>query len=164
MDKIIIRKKVLELGFVGSAFISLEGKHTYSNKNKMIQDFGWQTIMQSLFKEKIDSLEIKGSSLYKSYEQLINSDQKENENFIRAYKINESFGLFLDANIYLFHLFSKGSISTDIVPWYYSDGQIYLGDTWWENDEEIIESIQTLSVLEFYERYKGWGFSGKKLF
>ena len=164
MEKIVIRKKVLELGFVGSAFIRLEGKHTYPNKERMIKDLGWQTIMLSLFKEKIDSLEIENSSLYKSYENLINSDQKENADFIKAYKINESFGVFLDANIYLFHLFSKGSISTDIVPWYYSDGQIYLGDTWWEEDKEIIESIQTLSVLEFYERYKGWGFSEKKLF
>ena len=71
-------------------------------------------------------------------------------------KINESVGLFLDANIYIFHLFSKGSISTDIVPWYYPDGQIYLGDTWWEDDEEIIRNIQKMSILEFLENYKGY--------
>ncbi|MBO4573617.1 MAG: hypothetical protein J5762_07655 [Clostridia bacterium] len=164
MEIIALRKKILAPGYVGSAFINLEGLHTYSSKKRMIQDLGWNTIMQSLFNEEIDSVEIKSSSLYKSYENLISNDKKENENFIRTYKINQSIGLYLDANIYMFHLFPKGSISTDIVPWYYSDGQIYLGDTWWEKDEEIIESFQTLSVLEFYERYKGWAFSDKRLF
>lgn len=78
--------------------------------------------------------------------------------------MDDEFGVFIGANIFLFHLFPKGKIYSDIVPWYYTDGQVYLGDTWWETDAEIVKNIQTLSVIEFIKNYKGWGFSEKKLF
>lgn len=164
MEKIIVRKKILDLGFVNSNFVRLNCNNNYSSKSKLIKDLGWQKTMKTLFAEDIDSIDIKSSSLYQSYENFLNSNQIENENFIKVYKIDDSFGLYLDANIFLYHLFVKDNIGVDIVPWYYSDGQIYLGDTWWEDDEEILNNIKTLSVIDFYKRYKGWGFSAKKLF
>jgi len=64
--------------------------------------------------------------------------------------------LHLGANIYLYHLAPENEFYTKIVPWHYADGQKYLGDTWWEQDDEILESFQKLSVLDFLKRYKGY--------
>ena len=44
----------------------------------------------------------------------------------------------------------------NIVPWHYADSKMYIGDTWGEQDDEIIESIQNLSVTDFLKRYKGY--------
>ena len=65
--------------------------------------------------------------------------------------------MFLDANIYLFHLpGQENSLFLNVVPWSYADAKKYLGDTWWESDDEILQSIQTLSVIDFLKRYKGF--------
>ena len=154
MEVIILRKNILELGYVNSAYISFREKTT--TMDKLVKEFGWKQIMLKLFKENIDSDNIEDSSLFKSYKSLIGSEQKENGEFVKAYKINESFAVTLDANIYLFHLFPKGEVYTDIVPWYYADSKKYLGDTWWETDSEILQNLNELSVIEFLSRYKGY--------
>lgn len=154
MEVIILRKNILELGYVNSAYISFREKTI--TVNKLVKEFGWKQIMLKLFKENIDSDNIEDSSLFKSYKSLIGSEQKENGEFVKAYKINESFAVTLDANIYLFHLFPKGEVYTDIVPWYYADSKKYLGDTWWETDAEILQNLNELSVIEFLSRYKGY--------
>lgn len=154
MEVIILRKNILELGYVNSAYISFREKTT--TVDKLVKEFGWKQIMLKLFKENIDSDNIEDSSLFKSYKSLIGSEQKENGEFVKAYKINESFAVTLDANIYLFHLFPKGEVYTDIVPWYYADSKKYLGDTWWETDSEILQNLNELSVIEFLSRYKGY--------
>lgn len=154
MEVIILRKNILELGYVNSAYISFREKTI--TVDKLVKKFGWKQIMLKLFKENIDSDNIEDSSLFKSYKSLIGSEQKENGEFVKAYKINESFAVTLDANIYLFHLFPKGEVYTDIVPWYYADSKKYLGDTWWETDSEILQNLNELSVIEFLSRYKGY--------
>lgn len=164
METIVLRKKMFELGHVGSNFIKMQKNTTYRNKNKFIREFGWQKIMTSLYGEKFDSDDLKDSSLYKSYEKIKNDSIVENADFIKIYKLNEQFGVFLGKSIYLFHLIPKGNMYSDIIPWYCADGQVYIGDTWWEQDEEILGDIQSLSLIDFFEQYKGWCFSDKKLF
>lgn len=121
MEVIILRKNILELGYVNSAYISFREKTI--TVDKLVKEFGWKQIMLKLFKENIDSDNVEDSSLFRSYNSLIGSEQKENGEFVKAYKINESFAVTLDANIYLFHLFPKGEVYTDIIPWYYADSK-----------------------------------------
>lgn len=156
MKKIILRKKVLTLGYVGSAFIDLQKDNTYSSTTKLIQDFGWEKVMLSLFNENLDASSLKDSSLFKSYKMMLKSDKLENDEFIKAYQFNDSYAVFLDANIYLFHLFPKGEIFTDIVPWYYADAKKFIGDTWWESDEEILQNLKHMPIVDFLDRYKGY--------
>lgn len=151
MEKIIIRKNTLCLGFLSAALYNLTDKR-YRSKKKLIEDFGYDELLKKLFDEQTETYE----SLYQSYNELLKSDKMQNDKFIAAYKIEGEFGLFLDANIYLYHLPSRDEFYTKIVPWYYADSKKYLGDTWWESDEEILESIQKLSVVEFLKRYKGY--------
>ena len=142
METIILRKKMLAMGYINSNFITLcNGEKKYKDKNKLINDLGLSKIMKSLFNEDFDAETIEDSKLYRAYEDLIKSDLNENDLFIKVYKVDDVFGVCLGANIFLFHLFPKGKIYTDIVPWYYTDGQIYLGDTWWETAAEIINNL-----------------------
>lgn len=164
MDTIIIRKKAYISGQVNSNFIRLHSRKTYKKKDTIICDLGWKKTLSLLLGEKIDTDELSTSALYKSYESLLSSNDRENADFLKAYKINEHFAISLDANIFLFHLIPKGDVYSDIVPWYCADGQVYLGDTWWEQDDEILENVQKLSVIDFLEQYKGWCFPNKKLF
>lgn len=156
MKKIILRKKVLKLGYADSAFVDLQEDNTYSTATRLIQEFGWEKIMLSLFDENLDASSFEDSSLFKSYVSLLKSDKLENDDFIRAYEINDYYAVFLDANIYLFHLFPKGKIFTDIVPWYYADTKKFIGDTWWDSDEEILQNLKNMSIIDFLDRYKGY--------
>ena len=151
MKKILIRKKVLDLGSVNSHFIFLTSKE-YRSKKKLVEDFGYETLLNQLFEEKEETYE----SLLQSYNELLKSGEKENDKFFVAYQMNENFGVYLNANIYLYHLPARDKVYTKIVPWGYADSEKYLGDTWWEADEEILENIQKMSILEFLENYKGY--------
>lgn len=163
METIIIRKKTYEIGYVNSAFIEFQKGRSCLSCDALVKKFGWRKVMLSLFKECIDD-DFEKSSLIKSYQSLLKCENLDNEDFIKAYKINDRFAIYADASIYLFHLFPKGEVCTDIVPWYCTDGQVYLGDTWWEKNEEILSDIQSMSLIDFYTKYKGWSFPDKKLF
>lgn len=154
--KVILRKNLLSLGYVNSAFIRLQNKKSYSSVNKLIDDLGWQKVMSTLYNEDIESSELKTSSLYKSYENILHTEQNENNEFIKCYKISDFFAVSLDSNIYLLHLFPKGELCTDIVPWYYADSKKYLGDTWWETDDEILNDLNQMPIIDFLDKYKGY--------
>ena len=49
-----------------------------------------------------------------------------------------------------------GEVYTSLIPWFYADSKKYLGDTWWEKDFEIINDLKTLSIVDFYKKYKGY--------
>ena len=163
MEKIILSKNILKKGLTNSAFIYLtKGSNRYSDENKLIKKFGFKEVMKSLFNEDIESNTLAESALYQFYSEILNKDKekdkcyKENDKFIELYKIDERFALKLDFNIYLYHLVPKDEFYTKMVPWYYADSEKYLGDTWGEQDDEVIESIQNLSVIDFLKRYKGY--------
>lgn len=35
-------------------------------------------------------------------------------------------------------------------------GRKYLADAWWFEDAEILKDIQTMNLIDFLEKYKGW--------
>lgn len=73
------------------------------------------------------------------------------------YQVDDRFAVHLTGNIYLYHIAAlEEEIYSQIVPWYYVDSKKYIGDTWWEEDEKIIEDLKELSLIEFYKLYKGY--------
>ena len=112
--------------------------------------------MKELFKEEIECEFIEQSTLYQSYVSAKES-LKNNDCFSFFYRLDDSFALELSRNIFLYHLIPKdGELYASIVPWFYADSKKYMGDTWWEQDDEIIDSIKNLSIVEFFKRYKGY--------
>jgi len=112
--------------------------------------------MMRLFGEELDCELLEQSTLYQMYISVLES-QENNDFFSVLYRLDDEFALELSSNIYLYHLIpQKNDIYTLLVPWLYADGKKYLGDTWWEGDDEIINNIKSLSVVEFLKRYKGY--------
>ena len=162
MEKIILRKDTLKRGHVNSTYISLTDGKKYSSEQMLLKDFSFQELMKKLFNEDMESNNLAESNLYKQYTELQSKNKgkdkwyKENDKFIELYKIDEEFALQLDFNIHLYHLIPKKEVYTQMVPWYYADSKVYVGDTWGEQDQEIIDSIKDLSIIEFLKRYKGY--------
>jgi len=83
----------------------------------------------------------------------------ENEEFHVMYRFNDEFAIRLTHHIDLHHLAlsdDEWGILASIVPWHYVDGCCFLGDTWWETDNEILENINKMTVVNFLKRYKGY--------
>lgn len=78
------------------------------------------------------------------------------DDYLLAYRVHDDFAIFLDKNIYLYHLIPKDETDTKIIPWYYADSRLCIGDTWWYKDEKILHDVQNLSVIEFLDKYKGY--------
>ncbi|MCG8513616.1 MAG: hypothetical protein MI740_05705 [Halanaerobiales bacterium] len=71
------------------------------------------------------------------------------------YKIDDEFCVSLKENIYLYHLVAPLEIGGKIfIPWSYVDSELYIGDTWWENDEVILNDLKCLSIVGFIKKYK----------
>lgn len=164
MEKIIVRKKILkgQARCVHSAWIDLSEGKRFSSTKRLLNEFGWKKLMEQLFHEEPDSDELQPSMLYQAYIGIsaVASEKqegcRENEDFAQMYKLGEEFALWLTGNIYLYHIIPRREAYTKIVPWYYADGAMYLGDRWGETDQEIMENIQRLPVIQFLQRYKGY--------
>jgi hypothetical protein len=112
--------------------------------------------METLYCEEFECDLLEDSKLYSSYCSTVES-QKDNEDFIILYKIDEKFALHITHNIYIYHLWPKnGEIYSSIVPWFYADGEKYFGDSWWHDDIEIIDDFKNFSSLDFLKKYKGY--------
>jgi hypothetical protein len=115
-----------------------------------------KNIMMTIFCEDIDCELRENSELYQSYSSVVES-QKDNHLFNCLYKIDDEFAVHITENIYLYHLIPKNEeIYSLITPWFYADSKKYFGDSWWEDDVEIIESLGNLSIVDFLNRYKGY--------
>lgn len=79
------------------------------------------------------------------------------ELFTYAVQLNENYAVSVNSNIYLYR-FSPDDIREQqaVFKWHYASVRKYIGDTWWYSDEEIIADIQKLSLLEFWDKYKGY--------
>lgn len=66
------------------------------------------------------------------------------------------FGVVIDEHIYLYRYdMQVYNHQKDLIPWMYVESKKYLGDSWWNEDTEIIADLKTLSVVDFCEKYKG---------
>lgn len=73
------------------------------------------------------------------------------------YKLDDEFCVYLTDNIYIYHLVPSLEINNrEVVPWSYVDSKIYAGDTWWEEDEEILSDLKSLSIIDFIKKYKAY--------
>lgn len=156
MEKIIIREKILELGQANSSYINMCGDIKYDSVEDFLQDYNYKISLNKIFGEEIDCEQLEQSSLYHSYLSTV-KNQKDDNFFKILYKLDEEFAVHLAGNIYLYHLIPKnGEVYTSLTPWFYADSKKYLGDTWWEEDLEIINDLKKLSVVDFYKKYKSY--------
>lgn len=156
MKKIIVREKIIPNGYIDSAFIDIWNGKEYNTLNDLLLDYDINDLMMKVYCEEIMDSSLKETELYKSYKVAYDSG-KDNELFKNMYQVDDEFAVHITNNIYIYHIATrKDKIYSSIVPWYYVDSKKYIGDTWWEKDEDIIESLKNLSIIEFLKKYKGY--------
>ncbi|GAA0741798.1 hypothetical protein [Clostridium oceanicum] len=112
--------------------------------------------MRELFEEEIESEALKDTLIYKKYIEIVDYG-KENKYFKIMYKLNDEFCVSIKEHIYLYHLVPMIEINNDmILPCNYVDSKMYIGDTWWQDDEEILGDLKKLSIIDFIKKYKAY--------
>lgn len=147
MEKIIVRSKIVS--GVSSAII---GEAEENEKTcDLVKRLGKEDILKKIFNEKDETYDC----LYKEYENF----QKgiESPYFLWMYVVYPKFGVVLDEHIYLYYYNPQiYNQYKNLIPWGYAESKKYLGDTWWENDKEILLDLQKLSIIQFLDKYKGY--------
>ncbi len=147
MEKIVIRTEIAS-GNSSRFIYEINGDENLKN---LLNRQGVDKVLKNVFNEKNLSYEF----LYKEYDKFI--ENKKSLYFTWMYIINSKFGVVLDEHIYLYVYNDKFlKEQRKILPWAYMESKIYLGDTWWFDDNEIILDLQKLSIIDFLDKYKGY--------
>ncbi len=115
----------------------------------IVKTYGKDFILSSVCSEDMKSEELE----HKYVEFLQNG----NTNYFSwMYELQPNFGVIIDSHITLCH-YDADAVQQQSMEfgWSYIDNKKYLGDTWWFEDQEIIHDLTQLSVVEFFQKYKG---------
>ncbi|MGX8796056.1 hypothetical protein ACR6HW_08225 [Fusibacter sp. JL298sf-3] len=156
MERIVVRKKVTKKSLASSNFIRLTADYHFNSVDDFIKKYSLKSIMRELYEEDTQSESLYEELIYKKYAQTLD-DGKDNEYFEMMYQLDDEFCVSLTNNIYIYHLAPVLKINEEeIVPWNYVDSRIYAGDTWWEEDKEILSDLESLSIINFIKKYKAY--------
>lgn len=155
-EKIIVRNKVFRKGELASKLIMMNVENKFDSVKSFREYLGDNLFMKELFGEDIDNNYLENSDLFKKYEEICTSGIA-NSMFTIMHKIKNDLAVSLSEHIYLHHISDNVFLNNErIVPWECIDSKIYISDTWWEKDEEIIFDLTSLSLVEFMAKYKGY--------
>lgn len=154
-EKIIVRDKVYKKGELASKLVMLTSDCDFDTLTSFKEKYSDKQYMREIFDERIDQEKLENSLLHKKFEEA--GANGTNELFRIMYRVSNNFALYLSENMYLCHLPKVLTIKGQrILPWDCIDSKIYIADTWWETDEEILEDLKNLSFIEFVEKYKAF--------
>ncbi|HEX3045562.1 MAG TPA: hypothetical protein VHY08_12455 [Bacillota bacterium] len=155
-NKVIVRNRIYRKGELLSKLIMLTSDYEFDSVDGLRNHFGDTYIMKELFDENIDQDKFEKSLLYRKYQEILDTG-KDNELFCLMYKIENDLVVSLSEHINLHHISTNLLVNGEyIVPWECVDSKLYIADTWWEKDEDIINDIRCLSFVEFMKKYKGY--------
>jgi hypothetical protein len=106
-----------------------------------------------------ESKEIDLRFLEEKYNEVLQSGN-DNEYFITGFKLREDMAITINEHIYLYRIISHERLQSPI-KWYYVDQKLYIADSWWETDEEILNDVHSLSFVDFFIKYKAFGWFKK---
>ena len=155
-EKIIVRNKTYRIGELVSKLILLTADYDFCSDYDFKNHYGMVVIMKELFDEDVELTDFESTLIYQKYLDITNTG-KDNEFFEIMYRVKPDLGVKLSEHIYLHHISNKLEIKgKKILPWECIDSKIYIADTWWESDEDIIDDMNKLSIIEFLSKYKGY--------
>lgn len=97
------------------------------------------------------------SGLVEQYNKIL-SNQKDNDDFMISYKLRDDMAIKINQHITVYRLIPE----VNVTPWYYFDEKLYIADSWWETDEEILHDCVTLPFIDFFIKYRAYGWFKKK--
>ena len=147
MQTLILRKSPVDCPLTRSKILYL--CRAGETAEQAVRRLGPQKMTEQVFGENGSY-----SDLLRRYEAF--RDGAPDEGFCRMYLVHPSFGAVLDAHITLYRFEPDTyALYRAAIPWVYAGNGCYMGDTWWFEEEEILQDLQTLPVPEFFEKYKG---------
>ncbi len=147
MKRKVIRTKIVPC--ISSKIIQEDDE--CQNLKELEVKLGKEYILKKIFDEK----EMSYKNLLELYEQF--TQGQENSLFAWMYILTDDFGIVINEHIYLYHYdLDISNQQKSLFPWEYMDSKRYIGDTWWTNDDEILNDIKALSILDFMDKYKGY--------
>jgi len=154
VEKIIYRDKLYKPSQIAMNLGLLKEKKQFQLIDEFIDYYGIMRIMKDIYDEDINQNNLENSLLYNSYLEVCSS-QKDNSLFKVAYKIKKDMALRITEHIEICRI-SNDSFFEDkrVVPWYTIESNIYVADSWWETDEDIIKDFRELSYMDFLIKYK----------
>lgn len=140
MIKIPVRvgQRANSLLIAQSLMEQLDLKNSQSLRSALSED----QILKLLYNE-----EIKFDDLMHEYRHFLEGEKS--AKFEWGYLIKPQFVLCVGPHINFCHL----DAGPQMFPWHYTNRGIYLADTLWRSDEEIIQDINSLSTAEFLMKY-----------
>ena len=110
---------------------------------------GTAQVLKEIYQDDVDP-----DVLGREYHRFL--DGSSSDYFRWMYIVDEKFGVVLDAHIDLYKFDSQiAELQKERIPWIYPESKKYLGDTWWFEDDEILEDLKKLPVIEFLDKYRG---------
>ena len=147
MQTLILRKSPVDCPLTRSKILYL--CRAGETAEQAVRRLGPQKMTEQVFGESGSY-----SDLLRRYEAF--RDGAPDEGFCRMYLVHPSFGAMLDAHITLYRFEPDTyALYRAAIPWVYAGNGCYMGDTWWFEEKEILQDLQTLPVPEFFEKYKG---------
>ena len=154
-NKVVVWNKVFRKGELIFKLISLTSEYDNLSLAGFRKKFGDYFIMKELFNGDIECPNLSDSLLYKKYQEVLDTE-KDNDTFCKMYKIKDDLAVSIDAHIILHHITNLKIGDDRILPWECIDSKIYIADTWWETDEDILKDLNSLSLVDFLAKYKGY--------
>ena len=112
---------------------------------------------------KIESMIGNGEGNFSLLEQKYNEvlqSQNDNEYFITGLKLRDDMAIKINEHIYVYRIINHEKLQGHF-SWYYVEQKLYIADSWWETDEDILRDFHSLSFVDFFIKYKAFGWFKK---
>lgn len=153
-EKIILRDKLYKSSEIFINIEKLKEKKQYKSLQEYIQYYGIKKMIKDIYDEDIIEEKLESSLIYNSYFEALNSE-KDNNLFKVAYKIRDDIAITITEHIHVCRIAEDFFYDNErIIPWYCIESYIYIADSWWEDDKDIIKDFSTLSYIDFLVKYK----------
>lgn len=160
IKKIIVRKGI----YNDYDFVKKYKKCIQENQGKSLHEFVKILNNNGISKVILDvpnNVDIMESKLYSAYKQILETGN-DNELFEICYQLRNDVAIKITEHVRIYRLIEElEGKNINILPWYHKDINLYISDSWWETDEEILNDFSTISFLDFFIKYKAFGWYNK---
>lgn len=108
-----------------------------------------------IWTQLLEESDLNVEELFKAYNKIL-LDGVENEYFESMYKIRDEMAISIGRNIYICHIVDLSIAGERLLPWDYIDSKNFIAHTWWENDNDVLKDLASLSVVDFLIKYNAY--------
>ncbi len=154
ISRVILRNKIYKSSELPIRIENLKEENNFKELTEFTQRYGITNLINNIYNEDIIDETLQKSYIYSRYLEVLSSGI-ENEMFKVGYKIREDMVVRITNHIYVSRISEDYIVDKNrIVPWNCMESEVYIADTWWEEDKDILKDFVNLSYLDFIVKYK----------